>query len=74
MLAFFYGWWSIFVRLADPNLHREAITSRPLFPSAIATQTRHAGKRRSASPVLTPGPTRPLASIQKRNDQLPISG
>ena len=42
MLALFYDWWNIFVRLADPNLHREAITSRPLFLSAIATRTRHA--------------------------------
>src|SRR5208337_4498465 len=32
----------IFVRLVDPSLHREAITSRPLFLSAIATRTRHA--------------------------------
>src|SRR5271154_3529309 len=37
-----YDWWNIFVRLADPNLHREAITSRPLFLSAIAMRTRNA--------------------------------
>jgi hypothetical protein len=37
-----YNWWNIFVRLADPDLHREAITSRPLFLMAIATRTRHA--------------------------------
>jgi hypothetical protein len=42
MLALFYDWWNIFVRLVDPDLHREAITSRPLFLSAIATRTRHA--------------------------------
>ena len=42
MLALFYNWWNIFMRLVDPNLHREAITSRPLFLSAIATRTRHA--------------------------------
>ena len=42
LLALFYDWWNIFVRLADPDLHREAITSRPLFLSAIATRTRHA--------------------------------
>ena len=42
MLALVYDWWNIFVRLADPNLHREAITSRPLFLSAVATRTRHA--------------------------------
>ena len=42
MLALFYNWWNIFVRLADPSLHREAITSRPLFLTAIATRTLHA--------------------------------
>jgi len=42
LLALFYNWWNIFVRLADPDLHREAITSRPLFLSAIATRARHA--------------------------------
>ena len=41
-MALFYDWWTIFVRLVDPSLHREAITSRPLFLSAIATRTRHA--------------------------------
>jgi hypothetical protein len=42
LLALFYNWWNIFVRLADPGLHREAITSRPLFLTAIATRARHA--------------------------------
>ena len=42
LLAQFYDWWNIFVRLAEPDRHREAITSRPLFLSAIATRTRHA--------------------------------
>jgi hypothetical protein len=42
LLALFYDWWNIFVRLAEPDLHREASTSRPLFLSAIATRTRHA--------------------------------
>ncbi len=41
-LALFYDWWNIFVRLAEPDRHREAIASRPLFLSAIATRTRHA--------------------------------
>ena len=40
--ALVYDWWNIFVRLVDPNQHREAITSRPLFLSAVATRTRHA--------------------------------
>jgi len=41
-LALVYNWWNIFVRLADPDRHREAVTSRPLFLAAIATRTRHA--------------------------------
>jgi Transposase DDE domain group 1 len=43
-VALIYNWWSLFVRLADPEHHREAITSRPLLLSAIARQTRHAGQ------------------------------
>jgi len=42
LLALFYDWWNIFVRLAEPDRHREAITSRPLLLSAIASRTRHA--------------------------------
>jgi hypothetical protein len=43
-VALIYNWWSLFVRLADPHHHREAITTRPLLLSAIARQTRHAGQ------------------------------
>jgi DDE family transposase len=42
LIALISNWWNIFVRLADPSLPREAITSRPLFLAAIATRTRHA--------------------------------
>jgi len=44
MVALFYNWWSLFVRLADPEHHREAITTRPLLLSAIARRTQHAGQ------------------------------
>jgi vacuolar-type H+-ATPase catalytic subunit A/Vma1 len=44
MIALIYNWWSLFVRLADPEYHREAITSRPLLLSAIARRTQHAGE------------------------------
>src|SRR5262249_39369120 len=37
-------WWSLFVRLADPDQHREVITSRPLLLQAIARKTQHAGR------------------------------
>jgi hypothetical protein len=43
-VALVYNWWSLFVRLADPDHHREAITTRPLLLSAIARQTQHAGQ------------------------------
>jgi len=41
-----YNWWSLFVRLADPEHHREVITSRPLLLHAVARQSRHAGQTR----------------------------
>ena len=34
----------MFVRLADPDQHREVITSRPLLLQAIARKTQHAGR------------------------------
>ncbi len=43
-VALIYNWWGLFVRLADPEHHREAITSQPLLLSAIARRTRHAGQ------------------------------
>jgi hypothetical protein len=30
-VALIYNWWSLFVRLADPDQHREVITSRPVL-------------------------------------------
>jgi hypothetical protein len=44
--ALIYNWWSLFVRLADPDQHTEAVTSRPLMLYAIGKQTRHAGQNR----------------------------
>ena len=40
IIALIYNWWSLYVRLAFPFIHKEAVTSRPLFLSAIARQTR----------------------------------
>jgi len=42
--ALVYNWWSLFVRLAIPDKHAEAITSRPLLLTAIAKQTKHGGQ------------------------------
>jgi len=44
LVALFYNWWNVFARLAEPDRHREAITSRPLLLSAIAARARH-GRR-----------------------------
>ena len=46
LIALTYNWWSLFVRLADPDHHREAITSRPLLLHGIARRTQHAGQTR----------------------------
>jgi hypothetical protein len=44
VVALVYNWWSLFVRLAEPDHHREAITTRPLLLTAVARQTQHAGQ------------------------------
>ncbi|MGH7180396.1 MAG: transposase [Nitrospiraceae bacterium] len=46
MVALIYNWWTLFVRLAHPHKHFEAITSRPLLLHGVATHTRHAGQTR----------------------------
>jgi hypothetical protein len=43
-VALVFNRWNLFVRLADPDHHREAITSRPLLLQAIGRQTNHAGR------------------------------
>ena len=39
-----YNWWNLFVRLAEPKKHLEAITSRPLLLHSVGKQTVHAGQ------------------------------
>ena len=46
MVALVYNWWTLFVRLAQPHKHFEAISSRPLLLNGVATQTRHGGQTR----------------------------
>lgn len=41
IIALIYNWWSLYSRLAIPNRHTEATTSRPLMLHGIARQTRH---------------------------------
>lgn len=35
LIALIYNWWNVFTRLAKPDQHMEAITSRPLLLQAI---------------------------------------
>lgn len=45
LVALVYNWWSLFVRLANPDKHHEAITSRPLMLHSVGRLTSHAGQR-----------------------------
>lgn len=44
VIALIYNWWTLFVRLINPNKHTEALTSRPLLLHAVGKQTSHANK------------------------------
>ena len=44
MVALVYNWWSLYVRLANPDKHHEAITSRPLMLHSVGRQTTHGGQ------------------------------
>jgi len=41
IVALVFNWWSLYVRLAIPKRHTEAVTSRPALVYGIAKQTRH---------------------------------
>lgn len=41
MIALIYNWWTIFMRLAVPDKHIEAISSRPLFLQGVGRMTKH---------------------------------
>lgn len=43
-VALIYNWWNLFVRLAEPERPREAITSRPLLLCAVGQLKTHAGQ------------------------------
>lgn len=46
MVALIYNWWNLFVRLAIPDKHHEAITSRPLLLSSVGRLTQSGRQRR----------------------------
>lgn len=45
-IALIYNWWSLFIRLAFPDKHAEAITSKPMLLHSIGIQTRHANQKK----------------------------
>lgn len=68
MIALVYNWWSLFVRLAHPDTHLEAITSRPLLLHAVAKQTEHAGQRHltiTSAHAKTPEVQRMLTNLSR---------
>ena len=63
-VALIYNWWSLFVRLANPDARLEAITSRPFLLSGVGRKSEHAdqqhikitplhGKNKKARDMLT---------------------
>ena len=43
-VALIYNWWNLFVRLAEPERPREALTSRPLLLCAVGQLKSHGGQ------------------------------
>ena len=46
MIALVCNWWNLYVRLAIPHKHHEAITSRPLLLSSIGRLTEHGRQKK----------------------------
>jgi hypothetical protein len=46
IIALVYNWWNIFARMANPDKHMEAITSRPLLLSSVGRLTEHSRQKK----------------------------
>jgi len=46
IIALIYNWWNLYVRLALPGQHHEAITSRPLLLTSVGRMTKHGGQKK----------------------------
>ncbi len=46
MIALIYNWWNLYVRLALPDKHHEAITSRPLLLSGVGRLIKHSRQQK----------------------------
>jgi len=45
LTALVCNWWNVFLRIAEPTEHMEALTARPEILNLIATLVTHAGKK-----------------------------
>lgn len=45
LIALIYNWWNIFCRLAEPDKHMEAKTSRPILQQVVGRLSNRGGKR-----------------------------
>jgi hypothetical protein len=66
LVALIYNWWNLFVRLAIPDKHHEAITSRPLLLSSVGRLT-ESGRQRRMVITSTHGET---ATIQRAYERV----
>jgi len=44
IVALIFNWWNLYSRLALPDKHAEAITTRPMFSHGVARRTSHSGQ------------------------------
>lgn len=65
MIALVYNWWNLYVRLALPEKHHEAITSRPLLLSSVGRMTQH-GRQKKMVITSTHGDKTKLRVAYKR--------
>lgn len=64
-VALIYNWWNLFVRLAIPEKHHEAISSRPLLLSSVGRLT-ESGRQRRMSITSTHGETHLIQRAYER--------
>lgn len=69
IVALIYNWWSLFTRLAIPNRHTEATTSRPLLLHGIARQTTH-GNQTTLTITSNHGQAQPIRRALETVSQL----
>ncbi len=68
-IALIYNWWNLYVRLALPGQHHEAITSRPLLLTSIGRLTKH-GNKKTIQITSTHGKTGKLAKAWANLDSI----